>query len=772
MRNVSDTLADRRTILSGGGFLLGFLVLGRPGRALAASIPELANAPRPIADVHPNFAPNAFIRIDRTGPIRVVIPNVEMGQGVYTAEAMLLAEELDIGLDQLVVEHAPPDGALYATRLLHEQVTGGSTSIRSFWQVLREAGAVTRMMLIRAAATQWSVDPMACAVSRAVVSHAPSGRSATYGELAEDAARLPVPTNVPLKDPKLYQLIGKPMRRLDTPQKVDGATVFGIDVRIPGMMIATAVTCPSPGGQVASVDDRKARQVPGVKDIVQFPGGVAVIGQHFWAAKSGLDALDITWEAGPNARFSTESLFSAMRKTSHFGKALIGRELGNVNQAGKAIEAIYQLPMLAHTPMEPPNAVVHVRPDACEIWVGTQVPTRVVTTATRVTGLSEHQIILHSHYLGGGFGRRLETDSIDQAVRIAKQVPYPVKLIWTREDDIHHDIPRPAYYDRISAMVDQEGYPLAWRDRVTGASVAKRWAPGALRADGFDRDTTEGAAELPYEIANLKVEWAPFDMPPAIPIGWWRGVGPTHNLFTVESFIDELAAAAKKDPLEYRRHLMSRNSRALGVLNLAAEKMGWGTPTRPRTGRGVAVGSVFGSYIALIVEAEVTPLGEIRMHRAVCAVDCGIVVNPNTVEAQTQGGLVFGWTGALYSQLTYENGTVQQNNFNDYRMMRMNETPSIEVYIVPSGENPGGIGELGTAIAAPALANAVFAATGVRLRKLPIDRGRLVSDPHAAEEKVSQLAPSSASNAGLRLAAIPAYWSGANPVAPGHEVGP
>jgi isoquinoline 1-oxidoreductase subunit beta len=723
MTPLEHSQPSRRAVLRGaGGFALGFLLAGRMGPALASvsPFPQPDDAAAAAADGHPAFAPNAFVRIDRAGPVRLVIPNVEMGQGVYTSEAGLIAEELDLGLDQVALEPAPPNNELYATALLGEQATGGSTSSRANWLLLREAGAVARAMLVGAAAQKWNVAAAVLTVERGVVHHAASGRSAAYGELAEAAARQPVPTKVNLKSPADFRLLGKPLRRLDTPQKVDGAMQYGIDIRVPGMLVACVSACPTAGGRVAAVNDTTARAIPGVKDVIRLDDGVAVIGEHFWAAKSGADALEIVWDRGPNASFSTARLFSQLDRISRTGKPIVARQVGDVKQSGKTIEAVYQLPMLAHAPMEPMNAVAHVRADACEIWVGTQVPVRVQNIAAQVTGLPPDKIIVHNQYLGGGFGRRLEADSVGQAVRVAKAVDYPVKLIWTREQDIQHDIPRPAYYDHIAAIVNADGMPVAWTDRVTGASVLRRWAPQAVRADGFDPDTTEGADDPPYDLPNLKAEWVPFEMPQALPVGWWRGVGPTHNLFKVESFVDELAHAAGKDPVAYRRALLQKNPRVLALLDLVAEKSAWDSPRPARIGRGIAVGSVFGSHVCVMLEIEVSPEREVMLRRAVAAVDCGFVINPNTVEAQIQGGLVFGWTAALYSQLTYEQGAVQESNFNDYRMMRINETPPIEVHIVKSSAAVGGIGEVGTAIAAPAIGNAVFAATGIRVRKLPI----------------------------------------------------
>jgi isoquinoline 1-oxidoreductase beta subunit len=730
---------DRRTVLA-AGLIIGFSWLpGRGARAAAAAQENVA----PGA----GFAPNAFIRIDPTGPVRLVMPSVEMGQGSYTGEATLLAEELDVGLDQVTLEHAPPNEALYKNPLLGAQATGGSTTIRAGWTGLRQAGALARTLLVAAAAARWRVDPAECVTERGVVSHPATHRSATYGALVAQAKRLPSPAKVVLKDPKRFRIIGKSVQRLDTPEKVNGSMIYGIDARVPGMKIATVVSCPTIGGKVGSLDDSKARAVPGVREVVRLENTVVVIGDHFWAAKCGADVLDITWDLGPGKDFSTEKLVEAMHAASQAAHpTMVMREVGDLGGAGTAIEAIYQQPLLAHAPMEPMNALVHVRPDACEIWVGTQYPPRCVAEAVKVTGLPPEKVIVHNHYIGGGFGRRLESDFMFMAVSIAKAVDYPVKMIWTREQDIQHDIPRPYYYDRISAKLDGEGRPVAWTDRVTSDSVLRRWIPQAYAEAGKDTDVTEGCDDPPYDLPNLRAEWVDHPMPAGLPIGWWRGVGPTHNLFKVEGFIDECAKACGKEPVAYRRMLLKKNPRALGVLNLAAENMGWATPPTTRTdgvrvGRGVALGAPFGSYICAMVEVEVSPQGEIRLTRSVTAVDCGIAVNPDTVRAQVQGGLVFGWTAALYGELTYERGAVQQSNFHDYRMMRINEVPPLEVHVVPSGESPGGIGEVGTAISAPALANAITAATGVRFRKLPIDRSLLVEGGAARNEVLAGAAP-------------------------------
>ncbi|PMQ03752.1 Isoquinoline 1-oxidoreductase subunit beta [Dyella sp. AD56] len=729
----------RRELLKRGGLVVAFIWLGGASRVWG-----FAEGTRLNAD-DPRFAPNAFVRVGSDGSIQLVMPCIEMGQGAYTGQATLLAEELDVGLDQITVEHAPANRKLYANPLLGDQATGGSTTIRFCWTSLRDAGAAARTMLVAAAAQRWKVDASQCTVARGVVTHSASGRTLRYGELADAAASIAPPTKPVLKDPKDFQLIGKPMRRVDTPGKVDGTLPFGIDIRVPGMKVATVQACPTFGGTLASVDDTRARAIPGVLKVVKLDNAVAVIGEHFWAAKKGLDALTIQWNAGANHQFTTEQLFKDLADTSEHGTPILGREVGNVDKVtGKVVSATYQMPLLAHATMEPINATVHVRPDGCDIWVGTQVPARCVDVAMRVTGLPAERIQVHNQYMGGGFGRRLFEDSVGQAVGIARQVDYPVKVIWTREEDIAQDRYRPAYYDRISATLDDQGRPLAWKDRTTGASVLATFAPPAMGKNGLDSDLVECAAELPYEVPNLRVDWVRHDMPNGVPIGWWRGVGPTHNVFVVESFVDELAHTVGKDPVDYRRAILGDNPRAKAVLELAVEKSGWGKGDVPaRHGRGIALAAPFGSYLCVVTDVEVSPQGEVMLRRAVAVVDCGTVVNPNTVEAQIQGGLVFGWSAAMYSGITLKNGAVEQRNFNDYRVLRLNQTPPIEVHLVPSKESPGGIGETGTVMAMPSLTNAIFAATGVRLRTLPIDRSALVQDKDALKSVLSETSSAS-----------------------------
>jgi isoquinoline 1-oxidoreductase beta subunit len=698
---------------AGGGLLLGCRVKDRH---------EAERTADDSSSSAPPFEPNAFIRIDRRGHVTLIMPQIEMGQGTYTSISMLIAEELEVGLDRVSPEHAPPNDKLYANPSIPFQVTGGSTSIRAWWEPLRRAGATARVLLITAAAQRWGVHASTCRGVRGTVVHAPSGRHLDYGELVDAAATLPVPTNVPLKDPKDFTLIGTPAKRLDTLGKVNGSTVFGIDVRVPGMKIATVAACPTLGGTLKSVDDTKAMAIPGVRQVVKIDDAVAVVGDNMWAAKQGMAALTITWNDGPNATLSTADIARA-HETASRGSAVIARTTGDtataMARAATRIEAVYELPYLSHATMEPLNCTVHVRPDGCEVWTGSQVLARAQKTAAEVTGLPLEKVIVHNHYLGGGFGRRLEHDYVTQAVRIAKQVEGPVKIVWTREEDIQHDIMRPFYHNRIEAGLNARGLPVAWRHRVTGASILARWFPPAFQK-GVDRDAMEDTAGPPYSFPNVLLEYVRHERV-GFPAGWWRGVGPTHNVFVVESFIDELAHATKQDPVAYRRTLLGEAPRARAVLDLAAQKAGWGQPMPAGHGRGVSVELAMGTYVAQVADIAVAKDGTVRVERVVCAVDCGQIINPDTVTAQMEGGIMFGIGGALYGEITIRNGRVEQRNFDDYRVLRIDEAPTIEVHLVKSGETPGGIGEPGTAAIAPAIGNAIFAATGKRIRKLPFE---------------------------------------------------
>ncbi len=676
-----------------------------------------------------SLAPNAFIRIQHDGQIVLTMPYVEMGQGTYTSIPMLIAEELEVDLKQVRLEHAPPNAKLYGNPIFGGiQCTGGSTSIRAAWLPLREAGAVARTMLISAAAQRWHVDPATCRAQSGEVFHEASGSKIKYGEIAAAAAGLPVPKNVPLKSPADFKLIGTPAKRLDTPAKVNGTAVFGIDVRLPGMKIATLAQSPVFGGRVTSVDDTVARSVKGVRQIIRLDDAVAVVADHFFAAKKGLAALAVEWDDGPHANLTTKEVVRELEQAT-LQPGAVAQNIGNVTEAmmsaAKKVEATYQVPFLAHATMEPMNCTVHVHKDSCEVWVGNQAIARAQEAAATVTGLPPDKVVVHNHLIGGGFGRRLEIDGVTRAVQIGRHVEGPVKVVWTREEDIRHDMYRPLFFDRISAALDRKGMPLAWNHRFAGSSVLARWFPPAFDK-GLDSDTTDGAINLAYALPNVHVEYVHVE-PPGIPTAFWRSVGPSHNVFVVESFIDELAAAAGQDPVAYRSSLLDKSPRAKAVLALAAEKAGWGRPMANRTGRGVSVQSAFGGYMAQVAEVEVSENGAVRVRRVVCAVDCGVVVNPDTVRAQIEGAIIFGITAALYGEITLKSGRVEQGNFDTYRMLRMDEAPTIEVHIVRSSEEPGGMGEPGTSAIMPAVANGIYAATGKRLRKLPIDPSQLKS---------------------------------------------
>jgi isoquinoline 1-oxidoreductase beta subunit len=717
-RSPSGNGLSRRAFLqvgaaAGGGLVLSLRLPLTSGEAEAAG----ANG----------FAPNAFIRIERDGQIVLTMPYVEMGQGTYTSIPMLIAEELEVELKRVRLEHAPPNAKLYGNPLLAgEQATGNSNAVRAAWQPLREAGATARAMLVSAAARRWNVDPASCRAQSGEVMHAPSGRRAKYGELAADAARLPVPEKVALKRPQDFKLIGTPAKRLDTPAKVNGTAVYGIDVRPPGVKIATLVQSPVFGGRVKGVDDAAAKAVKGVRQIVRLDDAVAVVADHMGAAKKGLAALKIEWDDGPHAGLNTDAIVAELEQATLKAGA-VAENTGDVDKAMASavtkVEATYQVPFLAHATMEPMNCTVHLRKDGCEVWLGSQVMARAQAAVAKATDLPLDKVVVHNHLLGGGFGRRLETDYVTRAVEIAKHVDGPVKVVWTREEDIQHDMYRPYWFDRLSAGLDAKGMPVAWSHRFAGSSVVARWAPPWFNKD-LDPDTTEGAIELWYGLPNTHVEYVRVE-PPGIPTAFWRSVGPSHNIFVTEGFMDELAAAAKQDPVAYRLALLDKTPRAKAVLALAAEKAGWGQSLPERVGRGVSLQFAFASYMAHVAEVEVAKDGSVRVRRVVCAVDCGTVVNPDTVRAQVQSGIIFGITAALYGKITVKNGRVEQSNFDSYQILRMNEAPAIEVHIVQSSELPGGMGEAGTSCIPAAVTNAIFAATGKRLRQLPVDTAAL-----------------------------------------------
>ena len=694
--------------LAGSALLLGF------------HLPVASALARNNSPANNTFAPNAFIRIDQQGMVTLIMPQVEMGQGIYTGVAMILAEELDADWEKVRVEHAPPNERLYANPIFQIQATGGSTSVRAFWKPLRAAGASARAMLVEAASKRWSVGADSCHAANSTVTHPPSGRSLPYAALVAEASRLTPPNPPPLKNPGDFTLVGKPLKRLDTPDKVNGKAVYGIDAMPAGVKFATLAICPVFGGKVGHVDDTAAKQVAGVRQVVVLDDFVAVVADHTWAAKQGLAALEITWDEGSHARVDTEQVWSELRAAGE-QPGVVARTTGNIAQGlgtGVRLDAAYELPFLAHAQMEPLNCTVHVKPDSCEVWVGSQILARAQSVAAAASGIPVEKVTVHNHLIGGGFGRRLEVDMVERAVLIAKHVDGPVKVIWSREEDMQHDVYRPVYRNVMSASV-ADGKIVGWSHRVVGSSVIARWLPPAFQK-GIDIDAIDSAADIPYEIPNLQVEYRRAE-PPGVPTGFWRGVGPNSNVFAIESFMDELAHHAGQDPVAFRRDLLSKTPRLRAAIDLATSKAGWGTPLPPRSGRGICAQTSFGSYIATVAEVEVSERGVVRVKRIVTAVDTGIVVNPDSVVAQLQGGLIFGLTAALFGEITIKNGRVEQSNFQNYRMLRINEIPAIEVHLIASNEAPGGIGETGTTAAPPAVGNAIYAATGVRLRRLPID---------------------------------------------------
>lgn len=703
----TERLSRRRFIeisaVIGGGFVLSV--------AVPRSRPPSASEPKAL---------NAYVRIGPGGDVTLVMPKVEMGQGTYTSLPMLIAEELEIDLDRIVIEAAPPAPAIYGFD--GDQSTGGSTTIRLCWLPLRKAGAAARIMLITAAAKKWSVPASACRAQLGHVIHEPSGRRLSYGDLALAAAAVPVPSDPALKSPKDFRLIGLSTPRRDSPDKTNGSAIFGMDIKLEGLRVAMIALSPVDGGAVVEpLHSAAALAIPGVRQVVNERDLVAVIGDNTWSALKGLQALDLKWNDGPHGKVQQSQLIAELEAAAQKPGALAGHAgdaAAAMARAASQVEAVYHQPFLAHATMEPMNCTVHWRKDVCEFWVGTQAPDRAVAKLADL-GLKPEQVILHNQLIGGGFGRRLEVDGIVVAARIARHVDGPVKVLWRREEDIQHDKYRPYYVDRIAAGLDAHGKPLAWRHTIAGSAVSAVYSGEPLK-NGVDDDAVDSAADPVYAVPNLEVRFVQQE-PAGVPTSWWRGVGPTRSVFVVESFIDELAAAAKQDPVKYRRALL-KSPRMVAALDLAAEKAGWGKPLPSGHGRGVAVQFAFGSYLAQITEASVGAGGEVRVHRVVCAIDCGQTVNPDTIHAQLEGGTVFGLSAALFNEITFAHGRVQQNNFNDFRSLRISEAPVIETYLIPSGETPGGIGETGTACAAAALCNAIYAASGRRIRTLPVHR--------------------------------------------------
>ena len=700
------------SIFEGRAFHRRDLLRGAGGLLLAVALPEHLPAQR--TGVARPVKPNAYIHIGADDFVTFIIPKGEMGQGTVTSLAMILADELDCDWTKVRTDFAPVDPASYGPM----QGVFGSTSIRTMWGPLRKAGATARMMLIQAAAQRWSVDPSQIRTEKGWAVGPSAGQRLSYGALADAAVQLPVPANVPVKDRSTFTLIGTPAKRLDTRGKVSGATKFGIDAQVPGMVYAVVVRCPVFGGKVASFDAAKAKAVPGVKSVVPISNGVAVIADNTWSAMQGRRALEVKWDEGTHALLSSAAIRTSMIALSEQPGMVAktsGDAAGAIAGSSKSVEAVYEAPYLAHACMEPLNCTASVRADACDIWASTQMQSGARETAVKITGLKPEQVQVHSMYMGGGFGRRGGTDFIGEAVEIAKAAGVPVKLTWMREDDIQNGPFRPAAYVKFGGAVDADGWPVAFMARVVCPSFFSRGA-------GVDGIAVEGVDTLEYRFPNFHVEHQKADG--AIPTSFWRSVGYSQNTFFAECFLDELAAAGNKDPLELRRRLLAQSPRLLGVLNLAAEKANWGKAPAGRF-QGVALVNNIGSYTAEIAEISVEH-GKLRVHRVVCAVDCGQVVNPAIVKQQIESGIVYGLTAALKGAITIDKGRVQQANFDTYDMLRIDEMPAIEVHIVPSTQEPGGIGEASVPPIAPAVANALFAATGKRIRSLPIRRTDLI----------------------------------------------
>ncbi len=703
------------------------------GLVIAFALPWRADAASAAGDAP--FAPNAWLRVGTDGIVTLTLDKSEMGQGSQTGLAMILAEELEADWSTIRLGPVPENPAGWSRRMS----TGGSTAIHGSWDLLRKAGATAREMLVSAAAAAWDVDRAGCRAEQGAVIHTPTKRRLPYGKLAARAARLPVPPDVPLKDPKQFRLLGTRTTRLDTPAKVDGSAVYGIDVTMPGLLVASIERCPVFGGTIKRYDATKAKALPGVRAVVELEpspwtgkdgawgvgcaAGVAVVADTYWHAFQGRKALEVEWNEGEAASLGSDGIRAELARLADqpgVEAKKVGDPVAALAGAAQRLDAVYEVPFLHHATMEPMTCTAHVRADGggCDVWAPTQNQTRAQEVAAELAGLPKEKVRIHTTFLGGGFGRRLEPDFVSEAVRVSKAVGAPVKVIWTREDDTQHGFYRPASYNRFAAGLDAAGNPVAWTHRVVGTPIRLKFGP---LPKGLDGSLVDGAEDLPYGIPNLLVDQVAADFLP-IPRGFWRSVGISHNAFVVESFLDEVATAAKKDPYELRRALLKDKPRHLRTLELVAEKAGWGTPLPAGRARGIALAEWQPTVCAQVAEVSVDSGGVVHVHRVVCAVDCGPVVNVGQIEAQMQGGIVYGLTAALYGEITIDHGRVTQGNFIDYPMMRINEMPAVEVHVVPSTEKQGGIGEPSVGPIAPAVCNAIFAATGKRIRKLPIGK--------------------------------------------------
>jgi isoquinoline 1-oxidoreductase beta subunit len=680
------------------------------------------------------------VKIGADNTVRIMLSMLELGQGVMTAMPMLVAEELDVDWNTVTTEWAPADRRYGNPSFGGAQTTAGSNSTRGMWRVLRQAGATGRAMLVTAAAQTWGVPESACSTEKGEVVHQATGRRLKYGALVDKAAALPVPERVTLKDPKAFKLLGQPLARLDVPEKVNGKAEFGIDVKRPGLLVARVVRPPVFGGKVARFDATKAKAVPGVRHVVQISTGIAVVADGYWAASRGAQALEVTWDDGRLATLTSADITKQYAELAQKAGA-VARSTGDADGviaqssgsrpgpaatgssaegpgAIRVFERVFEAPFLAHAPLEPLNCTAHVQADRCDVWVSTQSQTATQQAAMAASGLPESKVFVTTKYVGGGFGRKAEGDFVTDAVETSKAVNAPVKVIWSREDDMKHDYYRPVTYVRMWGALDASGNPIVWKQRLVQSSLLNRLNPGSLAGTkGVDFISVEGAANLPYAIPNLRVEYVEAD--PGVPFGFWRSVGSSVNGFVTEAFIDEMATTAGQDPYQFRRALLEKSPRHRGVLDLVAEKAEWSKPLPGGRFRGIAVHDCFGSITGLVTEISVEK-NVVRVHKITCAVDCGWIVNPDTIKAQMEGGIIYGLTAALKGEITIRNGRVVQNHFGDYQMVRMPEMPRIDVFIVPSTEAPGGIGEPSTAVIAGSLVNAVYAATGKRIYSLPI----------------------------------------------------
>lgn len=715
----------RRTFIKVSALAAGGLLIGL--RLPAAAQP-------PASRTGSAFAPNAWIRIDADGIVTFITDRSEMGQGVMTALPMLIAEELEVDLAKVRTQWAPADAA-YVNPMLGSQATGGSTSVRAAWKPLREAGAIARELLISAAAQTWGVPEASCRARNGAVEHAASERRLTYGELAAKAATLPVPQVALLKDPGEFRLLGKPAPRLDVPEKVDGRALFGVDVRRPDMLTAVVARPPVLGARASGFDARAAKAQRGVREVLKIDTGVAVVAENFWQAQRARATLNVRWDAGTNAKRDSAGIHQRFVEAAGSAGAQARRE-GEADKmlrgAARKLTAVYEVPWQAHATMEPMNCTAHVQANRCDVWVPTQAQGSVQQTAAKITGLPASAVHVHTTYLGGGFGRRFEQDFVAEAVQISRAVRAPVQVVWTREDDMRHDYYRPATYNALTAGIDKRGRVLAWTHRIVGPSIMSRALPQMVQ-NGIDPSSVEGAANLPYAIPNIHVDYVMQDV--GVPVGFWRSVGNSQNGFVTECFIDEIAQATKSDPYALRRSLLRNAPRHRAVLELAAQKAGWGKPPARGRHRGIAVMESFGSYVAQVAEISYSPQAGLRVHRIVCAVDCGVVVNPDTVRAQMESAVAWGLTATVKGAINIVDGGVVEGNFDTYPLLRFDEMPVVDVFFVNSDEAPGGVGEPGVPPLAPAVANAVFAATGKRVRHLPILPADLRATP-AAKRKL------------------------------------